>query len=780
MSASTPKWVTRILVPLAFFLLLPSLPLWPALMSGKSLGLFEPIQAMGPWDAQREAQPWDVLMADSVLQSYAWQRLLSEGVQAGQNPTWNPYQLLGAPMAANAQSGTAYLPRVVAAGLPAPADAQLLLLAWFHLFLMGVGVYWLARAYATSRVGAMVAGASFVFSPFVLSWLALSSVPATVCWIPILLAGTALCLRKGTLNYAWAVFLALAMLLTAGHLQFAFYGLLGALAIVGVHFAYSFRMPKKGKEFTWLSVGAVLVLLVATLQFARHVLMKPVFEFAENSHRMAQATAEGYAAYLGGAIRWQEFFGVGFPNFMGLPRDPSPVSGALNAYWPQLIDAPLNFAEAAFWPGVMVLCLIAMIPMWRWKSRSVVAMIAVGGIGALLAFGSPFNALLYFGIEEWSATGSPGRALCLLVIALCVLAGYGAMWLERLPADRELKVLVPAGVMGLIAFVIGILPALGVIPAPVREGFSGDLFQQIIQHTIGAQIITSIIGLGIAFALIYFASRERPWTLPMAAVIVPMSLWALFLVPFSAGTLPEIREPLRGWITGNPNERVAFVNFRWELAAGVMALMPPNTATTVRVMDPGGYDSIIDRTTVEMLRDVVGEDPAPRANGNMMFIKPMFNPEALAELGVTKVITQSEPVAIPEPSSEFERFRLYQLESPGVVSLTDGVAELAELRTDGFDVRATGSGTLTARFRGFAGWRVTRNGETVPIAEGQWIEVELPEGEHLLEFRYGEGRSAGTLFLWIGLPSLLLGLVALRRPLGATLARRNSKNSPGE
>jgi hypothetical protein len=68
----------------------------------------------------------------------------------------------------------------------------------------------------------------------------------------------------------------------------------------------------------------------------------------------------------------------------------------------------------------------------------------------------------------------------------------------------------------------------------------------------------------------------------------------------------------------------------------------------------------------------------------------------------------------------------------------------------------------------------------MPVVEGQWIEVDLPEGEHLLEFRYGEGQSLGALFLWVGLPTLLLGLVALRRPLCAVLAGRNSKNNSGD
>ena len=50
-------------------------------------------------------------------------------------------------------------------------------------------------------------------------------------------------------------------------------------------------------------------------------------------------------------------------------------------------------------------------------------LLLAGVVGLLLAVGSPLGALLYFGAPGWSATGSPGRAAVLLVLALCVTAG---------------------------------------------------------------------------------------------------------------------------------------------------------------------------------------------------------------------------------------------------------------------------------------------------------------------------------------------------------------------
>ena len=49
----------------------------------------------GSWNGPKPAQPWDVLMADSVLQSHVWRTLVLDAWGKGQLPLWNPTSLRG-------------------------------------------------------------------------------------------------------------------------------------------------------------------------------------------------------------------------------------------------------------------------------------------------------------------------------------------------------------------------------------------------------------------------------------------------------------------------------------------------------------------------------------------------------------------------------------------------------------------------------------------------------------------------------------------------------------
>ena len=78
-------------------------------------------------------------------------------------------------------------------------------------------------------------------------------------------------------------------------------------------------------------------------------------------------------------------------------------------------------------------------------------------------------------------------------------------------------------------------------------------------------------------------------------------------------------------VQADAQKRYAFVNTNWDLLRTPKALMPPNTATAQRMLDVAGYDSLIDRQSVEMLRQIDGKDPAPPSNGNIMHVQPKFD-----------------------------------------------------------------------------------------------------------------------------------------------------------
>ena len=229
--------------PFAFLFALPLLPLWRVVFFGEAIGPFDQLRQMAPWNAKASEKPWDVLQLDGVLQFYPWRDMTFQAYQHGHLPLWNPYELGGTPLLANSQSGGFYPPHVLAGLLHLPTPLAIALLAWFHLGWAGLGVYLLARRLGATKTGASLGGASFTLSAFMLSWTALSSVIATVSWIPWLFASI-LWLFQAPSRRAFAILaVSTGMMLLAGHLQFCAYGLLGG-AFLGLWQALASRNVK--------------------------------------------------------------------------------------------------------------------------------------------------------------------------------------------------------------------------------------------------------------------------------------------------------------------------------------------------------------------------------------------------------------------------------------------------------------------------------------------------------------------------------------------------------
>src|SRR5262245_20619299 len=103
----------RKLWPILLFLLLPLIPLHRAVFLGETIGPFDQIRQMAPWNGPAPGEPWDVLAADGVLQFYPWRKLVLESWGRHEMPFWNPYELAGTPLLANSQSAGFYPPHIM-------------------------------------------------------------------------------------------------------------------------------------------------------------------------------------------------------------------------------------------------------------------------------------------------------------------------------------------------------------------------------------------------------------------------------------------------------------------------------------------------------------------------------------------------------------------------------------------------------------------------------------------------------------------------------------------
>lgn len=742
--------------PVIVLALLPLAVLWPCVFLGKSIGPWDQVMQMAPWNAPKPTSAWDVLQADGVLQFAPWRELVFEAWGKGQLPLWNPYQLCGTPLLANSQSGGFYPLHILMGVLHVPASLAITLLAWFHLAWAGLGARWLAKLFGANEHGAVFAGAGFGMSAFMVSWTPLASVVTTCSWIPWVLGFGVTLARppraeplRARIQPLLGLSGAVAMMLLGGHLQFAAYGFIGLFTVILVS-AFQHRPP-----FTTYPLLLVSLVLGSCLA-APQVL--PVLEFSKQAHRQSKPTPEGAAAYLASAVSLPELSGFVLPAATGLPGEAIAESpaGPLPGYWPAYVRRGAAFAEGALGIGLVAFALVVSHLVGRWAPRMPLLVAAVVGFG--LATG-PLSAVLYSSFPGWSSTGSPGRAIVLVVLALTVLAG--SLWPTADGLDPKVKTRLFIGAVLGVALTAALLVVAGSATSTVVPGLKiGELnldFSQTHLQMAALSSLAAFVGLGC------LAVRKDATGLVLTV--------ASLLVGGSAFCLPSGHRQSAAPGPG-PRARVAFVNQDWELLAAAPAVMPGNTASLARIHDVGGYDSLLDRDTLEMLRAVnSGQDPAPPANGNMMFVKPGFDPQKLAGAGVTEVWTRKP---LPQLTTQPEvrgAYAVYPLPGPGRANVfiprSDTLAGEVRFLEDGTDrqvIQATGPGRLIVRDRLMKGWTATIDGRPVEMGDSLWRELELPAGQHTVEFRYDPpGLRLGTALFAVS-ALICAGLAVWSRP----------------
>lgn len=754
---------------------------------GEAIGPFDQIRQFAPWNGPKPGDAWDVLQADGVIQFYVWRDLVFESWRNFQVPFWNPYQLGGTPLLANSQSGALYPPHILLGVLHIPTPLAITLLAWFHLFWAGLGTFKLVRALGGTELGGVVAGASFALSPFMLSWTSLSSVITTVAWIPWALygvvslfnlpsdlvskikGGDVVPIRRHQWRATWLLAISIGMMILGGHLQFVAYGVLATVLLLlgllllrtrDLHGLKLSDDSKKESFVEWqersgfaevtkaliyrVALGLVLGVCIAAPQ------LLPILQHSQTSHRRNVPTDEGYAAYLGSAIKPFELANLVTTKALGDPRSPVEINENLTVaeYWPPLAKNGANFAESAVTIGPLVLGLLFLVP---WRDRRTWPIAALGILALLLAMGTALNKPLYFLVPGWSSTGSPGRIIVLFVLAACVLAGLAVG-----KASKRQLTLAMSGVVGITGFTINALPSF----APAWLG-GGDQLASAVwavakMGTIPNLLIALTFGAGIFLLGGNLKPKEEKGQIDPQALIVALPvLFALVsflnLIPTGKPLAPAIEKP--------PLGRVAIVNDNWSiLAAAPGVLLPPNLAALSRIKELAGYDSLLHKDTKAMLDDLNGQDSAPPANGNIMFIKPTADRQKLIDAGVDQVWSVRPLAGWEDVSPRLENgYWVYVLDVTNYSYASEGDGGANQETPGRIEVSwEEDVPEVHIKERWMPGWSAT-NGAKVEPLEGGWIKVVPAPGTEEATLTYtSPGYSAGLL---LAIPAWLLVLV---------------------
>jgi hypothetical protein len=200
---------------------------------------------------------------DMIDQAYPWRYFIGECLQEGILPLWNPYQLLGSPIHADPQS-SAWYPVTWFFGYLFGYDIYIISIDYvLHIFLAGMGMFYLAKKLDFTDETAFLMGISYMLSGFFIGnaqhfmWIISGT------WIPFII-GAFLQLRKlPSLSSAISLGLAFFMIMTGGYPAFIFL-LLYLLTAIFILFIYE-DVHKKNFRALFRFSGILTVSAVFTL-----------------------------------------------------------------------------------------------------------------------------------------------------------------------------------------------------------------------------------------------------------------------------------------------------------------------------------------------------------------------------------------------------------------------------------------------------------------------------------------------------------------------------------
>lgn len=752
----------RLLV--GFCALLSLLLTWKATIAGEVYAPARLLLSFHPWNqistSQEDHLPWDVLWWDGAAQFYPWREVTNRLWRSGEIPLWNPYALSGTPLLANSQSAPFYPVHLLTFWISTPRLMGWL--AWFHLFWAGLGMALWLRRMGLGAPACLLGAGVWSLSAFFTSWLALTSVPATLSWFGWAMLGASLCASNPKRLYALA--LPLGCMILAGHLQFALYGWM----LAGAYwFLQAVRKDQENPSvpFSRLTSG-LSAFFFAFLLSAIQLL--PALELSSLSHRANVASEAGYEAYLRNALPPLHLLTLFFPDAFGNPR--------AGNYW-----GAGHYAEFALYVGLAAL-FWAMMVGGRMRKIDLYFWLGIWGIGMLLALGTPLNRLLYFYLPGFSGAGSPARVLCLCAFALAVLCAFGfdrfwnALKPEESTGNQEPspnRLLTKAMIGWSAACLLCVLIGYALLPAQIpAQQLTSSLLSQ----------WKGLLLLGLLLGVCFLSLRQAVSPALTLSLMIVLSL----LIPFTQAFLynpttpaelaypstPEIQKAPRQSDDGFP-ARIAALNTRWSLYETPNATLPPNTSAVYGLYDVAGYDSLAPRHYKRFLDWINGGDSAPLENGNMFFVKAA-DPR-LQWLRSSAILTAEGWQPIPDIAGEPNYLgaaelvendeqmyeRLQEAWQSGKVLLLKSEAEQAMNEYGSVSDAPVGATIRAERYRArsltlrvsnpasetawlllsetwYPGWKAEIGDKSVPMlrANGAFRALPVPPGDHTIRMHF--------------------------------------------
>lgn len=336
-------------------------------------------------------------MPDIVDQIYPWKKFTIDSLKSAQIPFWNPYNFSGSPHLANFQSAVL-----------SPFNLLFLLFsfidAWSILILLqpllaGLFMYLFVREVGLKRVGSLISSISFMFSGFIVVWMAYGTLSLAISFLPLALFAIVRFYKTKQVRYLILLSLIIPFSFFSGHFQISLY-YLGALITFVI-----FKVLTEPKKLTALY-------LLSTVIFGLVLSMPQILPSIE----LYKSAIRSEIFQIGESIPVQYLITVIAPDFFGNPVTRNDWFG--------------HYAEWSGFIGILQLFL-GIIAIWKVRSKIVVFFAILGITALILAVNSPVSQLIVSLEIPVISTSALSRIIVLFSFSFAVLSGFGFDWLIR-------------------------------------------------------------------------------------------------------------------------------------------------------------------------------------------------------------------------------------------------------------------------------------------------------------------------------------------------------------
>ena len=413
----------------------------------------------------------------------------------GEIPLWNPLSDCGLPFLAQWNTLVLYPGSIIY--LLFPISWSLGIFCLGHLFLAGMGMYWLAYAWTNNRLAASVAGLAFAFNGLSLSFLMWPNNVAALGWMPlVVLSVQRAWLEGGRMIILGALVGAIQMLSGAPEVILLTWVFLALLAATEASLGLASWIPKKSKSWPDRATTAtdnqpvfqqiawrfpLVVLLVVALAAVQ---LLPFIDLLRHSQRTPNFANADWAMPETG---WANFLVPLFHTY----QNRQGVHFQYGQYW----TSSYYLGIGVFVLAVVAFCLVREKRIWFLGGITFLSLIlALGDQGYLYAW-------LREAIPQFGFMRYPIKFVTLAAFSVPLLAGFAIRFYQELPAENLRAVWKGAGLL--------LLVFLSLITGIVWFGYHYSLVEEKWVATVKSALSRTAFLLLILGTIVSFRSLKR-------------------------------------------------------------------------------------------------------------------------------------------------------------------------------------------------------------------------------------------------------------------------------